>query len=192
MVPDPAALGDRLREAGAQAEFRGMMVDRRYDRSGELLAKDQVVRVREFKAGDGRVTVRLCWKGPTGVTSQGYKSRPELEYELVPLSSDGSPAALLDALGFDLVQQIDRYVELYRLGSAVVRLEWYPRMDTLVEVEGDEAGIEHALRVIGLPRSAYSAEALPAFAARYAARTGTSAALSLAELGRDLPTWKQE
>jgi len=167
-----------------------MMVDRRYDRDGELLAKDHVVRLREYRSDDGNTEFRVSWKGPTGVTAQGYKSRKELEFSLRPINPSASAGELLAALGFEISQEIDRYVELYRLGSAVVRLEWYPRMDVLVEVEGDEPGIERARQVIGLPRSAYSAEALIAFAARYGARTGTPAALSLAELGGGVPTWE--
>ncbi|MGQ0704026.1 MAG: hypothetical protein ACT4PM_12920 [Gemmatimonadales bacterium] len=189
-MPDPAAVRARLLGAGARVEFRGMMVDRRYDRDGELLAKDHVVRLREYRSEDGSSEFRFSWKGPTGVTSQGYKSRRELEFSLRPMTPSASAEDLLAALGFELFQQIDRWVEISGLASAVVRLEWYPRMDVLVEVEGDEAGIEHALRVIGLPRSAYSAEALPAFAARFGSRTGTPAALSLAELGTGVPTWE--
>ena len=166
-----------------------MMVDHRYDRGGALLARDEVVRLREFLHRDGRAEVKLSWKGPTTVTPEGYKSRRELEFEIRPRGPESPPAALLEALGFEEVQRIERYVEYYRLGGAEIRLEWYPRMDVLIEIEGDQGGIETAREVIGLPRSAYSAEPLPAFTARYAERTGTPAALSIEALRGEAPSW---
>ena len=190
-MPDPAGVRERLRQAGADPGFRGMMVDHRYDRAGALLARDEVLRVREFRPppGAGSVEIRISWKGPVSVTAKGYKTRRELEYAIQACGPAGSPFELLGVLGFEEIHRIERYVEYYRLGTADVRLEWYPRMDVLVEVEGDEAGIEAALPVIGLPRTEYSAEPLPMFVARYAARTGSPAVLALGALNGDLPSW---
>jgi hypothetical protein len=100
------------------------------------------------------------------------------------------PQQLLEALGFQVSQRIDRYVEYFHLGDTAVRLEWYPRMDVLIEVEGEEAGIEAALRVIGLPRSEYTAEALVSFATRYAARTGRPPVLGLEPSFAEPPSWE--
>ncbi len=190
MVPDPALVRERLDGAGAQAGFRGIMVDRRYDRGGVLLARDEVLRVREYRFDDGRIESSVSWKGPTAVTAEGYKSRQELEYAIQSRVPDLPPWALFDALGFEEIHRIERYVEYYRFSEADIRLEWYPRMDVLIEVEGEHRSIEAALEVIGLPRASYSAEALPVFAERYAARTGTPAALSLEALGSDVPSWE--
>jgi hypothetical protein len=164
------------------------MLDRRYDRDGSLLARDEVLRLREFRKPDGTTEVRLGWKGPTAVTPEGYKARRELEYEI--REAGFPPEALLEALDFQESYRIDRYVEYYHLGSAVVRLEWYPRMDTLIEVEGDSPGIELALGVIGLARDEFSADSLSAFATRYAARTGKPALLALDPESPDPPTWE--
>lgn len=190
MVPDPVAVRERLGLAGAEAGFRGLMVDRRYDRGGALVARDEVLRIREYRYEDGRSERSVSWKGPTAVTAEGYKSRHELEYAIQSRGVDLPPGALLDALGFEEIHLVERYVECYRLGAADIRLEWYPRMDILIEVEGDHPSIEAALDVIGLPRASYSADALPLFAARYAARTGTPAVLSLGALGSGLPSWE--
>ena len=154
-----------------------------------MLVRDEVLRLREFHSEDGRVETRLSWKGPTEITPEGYKSRKELEYGMRCPDGEGGPA-LLDALGFEEIQRIERYVEYYRMGNADVRLEWYPRMDVLVEVEGDPAGIEAALGAMGLPREAYSAEPLPIFAARFAERTGIPPALCLGALGEESPSWE--
>jgi adenylate cyclase class IV len=164
------------------------MVDRRYDRNDTLLARDHVLRLRELAGSEETSDYLVSWKGPTGVTAEGYKSRTELEYRLRPLRAP--PAELFEKLGYQEVQRIERYVEYYRLAGADVRLEWYPRMDVLVELEGEPEAIEAALPSIGIPREQWLADPLPLFAARYAARTGVPAALSREELKGGVPSWE--
>jgi adenylate cyclase class IV len=163
------------------------MLDRRFDRGGELLARDEVLRLRVFRGAEGSEQFKLGWKGPTAVTPDGYKARRELEYTIEPAGPP--PDELLKALGYEESQRIDRYVEYFLLGGTAVRLEWYPRMDVLIEVEGDAAGIELALRATGLPRTAFTAESLTAFAARYSVRTGTPAQLALHPESGEPPSW---
>ena len=62
--------------------------------------------------------------------------------------------------------------------EATVRLERYPEMDSLVEVEGDPDAIERAIVVTGIARGDFTAEALSEFVRRYEARTGAAARLS--------------
>ena len=78
MVPDPGLVRRRLLAAGARAGFSGMMVDARYDRRGELVARDEVLRLRVFHHADGRRDAILGWKGATGLSTEGYKMRREL------------------------------------------------------------------------------------------------------------------
>ncbi len=188
-MADAGAVRTRLLAAGARPGFAGMLIDQRYDRDGRLLAVDEVLRLRVFRGPDGHDKAVLGWKGTTTVTAEGYKARRELEYGIE--SAGARPEELLEALGYGVIQRIERYVEYYRLGETDVRLEWYPRMDVLIEVEGDEAGIEVALRATGLPRGAFTPEPLPLFAERFAARTGRPAALALAELAGEVPTWER-
>ena len=187
MVPEPAALMAVLAARGAVAGFTGLMEDRRFDRSGELEGRDEVLRVRTFHHPEGRREATVSWKGPVTVTTDGYKRRPELEYRLE--SGEREPAALFRALGFDEVHRIDRQVAYLALVGATLRLEWYPRMDVLLEIEGPPASIEAAIAATGIPRDRFCADPLAAFAARYAERTSRPAVLSLRELGRDIPTW---
>ena len=187
MVADPNAVRIRLVAAGARPGFHGMMSDVRYDRDGELLARDEVLRVRVFEGEAGARESVLGWKGPTRITVDGYKTRPELEYEIRPRT--GAPEEFLQALGYQRIYAIDRYVEYYHLGTADVRLEWYPRMDVLIEVEGDAPGIEAGLRAVGIPRADFTAESLTAFAARYAERTGRPPVLAASDLAGELPSW---
>ncbi len=162
------------------------MIDVRYDRNGELAARDQVLRLRMFRGTGGERAV-IGWKGPVSTSPEGAKLRHELEYEI---QSAGAPLeAFPVALGYLPVNTIERYVEYYHLATAEARLEWYPRMDTLIEIEGDPEGIDSVIDATGIPRSAFTPEPLAVFAGRYATRTGAAAAMTLAELGAELPQW---
>lgn len=163
VVPDPAAVQRALLAAGAILTFRGLLADRRYDRGGALRAKDEVLRTRAYVAAGAITRAQLGWKGPTGRSAEGYKLREERELDVTA----GDPTSFLEALGFAPVHAIDRWIEVYHLGSAEARLEWYPRMDVLVEVEGDMPGIERMIAATGLPRESFTDEALDAFTARY-------------------------
>ncbi len=188
IVPDPAVLRERLAAGGARPAFRGLMEDRRYDRDGQLTARDEVLRVRRFLRADGVITAELTWKGPTRRSADGYKLREELSCRIEPGSDP--PGCIVEALGYTVVQAIDRWVELFELGGAVLRVEWYPRMDVLLEVEGPPEAIETAIRATGLPREGFSAEVLLDFVRRYDARGPRLAALTLAELGDERPAWE--
>jgi hypothetical protein len=79
------------------------------------------------------------------------------------------------------VRGIDRDIAQYELpgehdGPAlIIRFERYPRMDTLVEVEGTPAGIERGIRALDIPRERFSAGRLADFVSAYEARTGQHA-----------------
>lgn len=163
VVPAPDEVRRALRAAGATLTFRGMLHDRRYDRRGEFTARDEVVRLRAYRAADGATRTQLGWKGPTRRSPEGYKVREEREIDLA--AGDGE--AFLAGLGLAPVHAIDRYIEVYELREGHARLEWYPRMDVLMEVEGSPSGIEAIIAVAGLPRDTFTSEALVAFTARY-------------------------
>jgi adenylate cyclase class IV len=187
-VPDPAALRAALHEGGAVLRFHGMMRDRRLDKGGELTGRDQVLRVRLWAEEDEEEALaEVAWKGPAGVSSGGYKQREELTFNI----DDGSAALrVLEMLGYAVVEAIDRYVEVFELDGTIARLEWFPRMDVLVEIEGTPQGIERVIALSGLPRERCLPDSLAAFGERYTARTGRPAILALAELGDEPATWK--
>ncbi len=175
VVSNPGALRERLRAAGAVPRFMGRMTDLRYDRAGELITRDEVLRVRTFHHPDGDEAI-LAWKGPTMRSPEGYKLREEIE---LPVSRpDADPGRLLAALGYQPVHAVEREVEVYRLGDATARLEIYPRMDVLLEVEGEPAAIEHAIAASGIPRSEFTAESLAEFVRRFEERSGQAAVLA--------------
>ncbi len=183
IVPDEGAARSRLERAGARLTFEGRLEDRRYDEpSRRLTRQDQVLRCRTYRDAAGApARAELDWKGRTGA-DHGYKVREELG------TAVGDPDALaqiLDRLGYVLIREIDRVVAQYELDGAVVRFERYPRLDILVEVEGEPDAIERAIAAMDIPRTAFSSARLPDFVAAYEARTGGRAALCARELAGD-------
>ena len=173
-VPSPAALRRALLAAGARLEFRGRMTDRRFDRRGRLARRDEVLRLRVYRsAGEARAHGVLAWKGPAGARG-AYRHRLELEARV---ADPEAVLEILQRLRFSESLRIDRRVEIWRLGRAVLRIERYPRMDTLVEVEGAPRAIERAIVATGLARERFLAKSLPHFVRAYEARTGRRARL---------------
>ncbi len=174
-IDDPDALRAALVRAGARLDFRGDMVDRRFDRDGTLTERDEVLRLREFRPLDGTPAYGvLGWKGPPSKRGM-YRHRAEAEARV---AAPDSVVTILEQLGFTVSLRIDRRVEVYRLGQAVLRLEWYPAMDVLLEVEGEPPEIERAIAATGLARDRFLPESLPYFVAQYEARTGRAALLA--------------
>jgi adenylate cyclase class IV len=172
VVPDPERLRRRLREAGAELRSGGLMIDVLYDRGGGLTLRGEVLRARTYRHAE-RVDFVLAWKGPTQRSPDGYKLREEVE-----LSVAADPEHLLEALGYRPVHVIEREIEVWHLGEAIARLERYPRMDVLVEVEGEPAAIERVVAASGIPRDEFTAEPLAEFVRRYEERTGATAELA--------------
>ena len=174
-VEDPDGLLAALARAGAQLEFRGDMIDRRFDRERSLARRDEILRLRVFRPADGTPPYGvLGWKGAHSMRGR-YRHRAEAEARV---ADPEAVVTILERLGFAVSLRIDRRVEVYRLGRAVLRLEWYPAMDVLLEVEGEPGPIEQAIAVTGLAREAFLPESLPYFVARYEARTGHAALLA--------------
>lgn len=180
-VPDPVDLRTRLLAAGAREVFHGALSDRRFDRpSRELAGSDHVLRLRVYRDAAGARAV-LDWKGTTGY-SEGYKVREELS---APCGDGDTLALMLEHLGYVVIREIDRDIEQFELDGAVLRIERYPRMDVLLEVEGTPEVIERAISLTGIPRANFTSDRLPAFILRYEARTGERAAICSRELSGD-------
>jgi predicted adenylyl cyclase CyaB len=182
VVPDLAAARARVERAGGRLVFEGRLEDRRYDLGDRgLSARDHVLRLRVYRVGGEVTSAALDWKGPTSYAGD-YKVREELSSGV---ADPDTLAALLARLGYVVTREIDREIAQYELGGATVRFERYPRMDVLVEVEGEPQAIEAAVRTVGLPREAFTSDRLPAFVGRYESRTGERAALCDHELDGD-------
>lgn len=178
----PARMAN-VERAGGRLVFRGRLEDCRYDTiDRQLRARDDVLRLRVYR-DERSVHAELGWKGPTRY-EEGYKVRDEYGAR----SPDADALRyILAHMGFIITREIDRDVSQYELGGATVRFERYPRMDDLVEVEGDPGAIERAIAAIGLPREAFTSDRLFDFVRRWQERTGESAALCERELRGEHP-----
>jgi predicted adenylyl cyclase CyaB len=170
----------RLEAAGATLVYEGALEDRRYDTPDRTLADaDHVLRLRVYR--DGAVRTSLDFKGPTAYVD-GFKVRDE---HSVGADDPDALARILEALGYVVTREIDREIAQYTLAGATVRFERYPRMDTLVEVEGEPEAIERAIAALGMSRAAFTTERLPDFVLKYESRTGERAAICTRELAGD-------
>ena len=178
VVDNVACRRAAIEAAGAVLVFSGRLEDRRYD-TGErtLTARDHVLRVRIYR-DEHTVRAELDFKGPTR-REDGYKLRDEIEAQV---TDPDALVAILDRLGYEVTIAIDREIVQYELDGAMIRFETYPRMDHLVEVEGQPDRIERAIEALGLPRDGFLTDRLPDFARRFEERTGTPAAVSHAAL----------
>lgn len=181
VVADPAAMRERLLAAGAREVFAGSLSDRRYDRpTRELALRDLVLRLRVHRDAAG-ARANLDWKGPTGY-ADGFKVREEIS---TPCGDGTAMATMLGHLGYVVIREIDREIEQFELDGAVLRVERYPRMDVLLEVEGAPVAIERAIAATGVPRADFTSDRLPDFILRFEERTGERAAICARELAGD-------
>lgn len=187
VVTNAALVRASLTAYGARCIREGRMTDIRYDRDGVLAAAGEVLRVRSYAPVAGAREGRLAWKGPASRDPDGLRRREEHEVRFDGASDTAT--AMVEALGYRAVAIMDRWVEYWQLADATARLEWYPRMDVLCEVEGTPAGIAAAIAATGIPREAFLPDAIADFVARYEARVGP-AALSLAQLDGAGPSWE--
>ena len=180
IVPDLEATRAALRTAGALLSYKGRLEDKRYDTPERALAlRDHVLRLRVYR--DTTVRAMLDWKGPT-TYQDGYKVREEHSV------SRGHPddlALMLERLGYVVTREIDREIEQYTVAGATVRIERYPRMDVLVEVEGEPDAIERGIVLLALPRALFTSERLPDYVRHFEDRTGQRAAICDRELTGD-------
>lgn len=173
VVDDVVACRKSVERSGGELSFEGKISDRRYDfASGEISARDEILRTRTYVSTTSRKTY-LDWKGPTEVRDV-YKVREEIT---TPVDDAGSLETILEKLGLTVTAEIDREIAQYQLGGATIRFEIYPRMDTLVEVEGEPSAIEAAVEAIGIPRGMFSSRRLTDFVAEFEQRTGVQAAI---------------
>lgn len=183
-VDDMSAARHNIESAGAVLVFEGRLCDRVYDTPDRTLAaQDLVLRLRTYSSATG-VSAHLDWKGPTS-RENGFKVRAELT---TGVSDPAALASILGRLGYEIFGAIDRSIAQYELAAiegetVVVRFETYPRMDTLVEVEGTPGRIEDAIRDLRIPREQFSANRLADFVRAYEARTGRRSAICDSDLG---------
>lgn len=181
VVDDIDACRKRVEKTGGELTFEGRLTDRRYDVMSRALAhRDEVLRVRRYESKD-TVQTHVEWKGPTDIRNS-YKVREEIS---TVVDDFQGLSAILEKLGYVVTREIDRQIVQYRLGATTVRFEIYPRMDTLVEIEGEPPAIEESIEALGMARGEFTSERLQDFVDRFERRTGVRAAISDRELTGD-------
>lgn len=163
----------QLENAGAKLKFAGQLEDTKYDtKNRDLKWKDHGLRLRIYRS-DKKMHASLDWKGPAKRVN-GYKQREEINSNVEDAEA---LAEILEKLGYLVTERIDREIAQYTLHGAMVRFERYPRMDDLVEVEGEPEDIEAAIQALGIPRESFSDGKLSDFVKLYESRAGKKAAL---------------
>ena len=152
----------RLERAGATRVFSGRIEDRRYDtpercarRARHRAAAAHLPRFETARARSSSTRARPR-------TRSGYKVRDE-----VGSTVSGSGGRSRTYSPGSATRSRARSIATSSSGmsqGASVRFERYPRMDDLVEVEGEPETIERAIAALGISRSAYTAERLTDFA----------------------------
>ncbi|HVO43114.1 MAG TPA: class IV adenylate cyclase [Aggregatilineales bacterium] len=140
-VPDLAAIARRLQALGAElAAPRVYEKNIRYEDAGETLTPaGRVVRLRQ----DTRA--RLTYKEP-GTLAGKFLTRTELE---ITVSDFEITDLILQKLGYHSAWIYEKYRTTYTLDGCEVVLDEMP-FGALIEIEGDEACIEMALKKLGL------------------------------------------
>ncbi len=127
---DLAAVRERLGELGAERQAAAAFEDNLvFDRGGELQESGCLLRLRSDRRG-----ARLTFKGPARFEGN-LKLRQERE---TGVDDAAGTRALLESLGYAVVQRYQKMREEWRLGSVVVALDHTPIGD-FVEFEGAKA-----------------------------------------------------
>ena len=123
-------LRERLQAAEAERLCSSALEDNLiWDRDGELVESGCLLRLRFDSHG-----ARLTYKGPP-TYEDGLKIREEIE---TGVEKPAELQAILENLGYEQIQQYQKYREEWRLGGVIICLDRTPIGD-FVEFEGDAA-----------------------------------------------------
>lgn len=141
-VADPAAVRDRIRQAGARLTGKSFEHNVRFeDRDRSLVRKNALLRLRQ---SGGRA--ELTYKGEPPEKNRDFKVHRELE---LVVDDFDTAAGILEALGFHAEQVYEKERETYALGRTVLCLDRMPFGDFL-EIEGEPGAIREAAQKLGL------------------------------------------
>lgn len=143
-VPSHEALRPLLEAMGATQAGSEQEINRVLDDQDSSLQRgSQLLRVRSADKNT------LTWKGPAaGQDPHGHKAREELEVVFAGDAAD-TLLALLARLGYVEVLRYFKRRETWRWQGAVIALD-HLEFGDFVEIEGEAAAIQHALRLLHL------------------------------------------
>ena len=146
-LADPAAMREKLADAGAQSLGTTTQGDTYYDTpDGKLWKSDQGFRIRIEQTPKSNRQVVLTHKGPR--RGGDVKIRPEAEQIF---SSAESAGAVLESMGLCPCLSFQKRRESYQLGEARIALDELPQLGFFLEIEADsEAAVQRARKALGL------------------------------------------
>lgn len=170
-IDDLNKFRDQLNIAGAKMSQKGFMQDYYFDNPFlNLKSKNQKLRIRAI---DYKL-IQLCWKGPISVDKQ-TKIREEIE---VGVKNVEPLIKIFEKLGFQNTRFYERYFETYLLYDVKIRIEQFPIMDILFEIEGEQHLINRAVTHLNISKDVFGPKTLVSFIKEYEIRNGTPAKLS--------------
>lgn len=170
-IDDINKFRDQLNRAGAKMSQKGFMQDYYFDNPFlDLKSKNQKLRIRAI---DYKL-IQLCWKGPISVDKQ-TKIREEIE---VSVKNVEPLIKIFEKLGFQNTRFYERYFETYLLYDVKIRIEQFPIMDILVEIEGEQHLIDRVVTRLNISKDVFGPKTLVSFIKKYEIRNGTHAKLS--------------
>ncbi len=170
-IDDLNKFRDQLNIAGAKMTQKGFMQDYYFDNPFlNLKSKNQKLRIRAI---DYKL-IQLCWKGPISVDKQ-TKIREEIE---VGVKNVEPLIKIFEKLGFQNTRFYERYFETYLLYDVKIRIEQFPIMDILFEIEGEQHLINRAVTHLDISKDVFGPKTLVSFIKEYEIRNGTPAKLS--------------
>lgn len=145
-VDDLAAIEQRLIEADGSRFHDLHQKDLIFDRPDRTLRRtDSNLRIRLEQCGD-MTEITICYKGR--LQSAELKKREEIELKVADYEVS---RLLLEALGFEVVMELDKHRRMAKLNDCLVCLDRITDLGTYVEIEGpSEEKIYQVIEMLGL------------------------------------------
>lgn len=141
-VKNPMQIRAILKELGAKKIAGGSETNEFFDRQGSLSRKRIALRLRRFGK---KATLTL--KGPR--LRSRFTKRPEIE-----APADYQPIKkILRLSGFRVIRRYQKDRELYRLGKALITLDWLRKFGWFLEIEAQAGVIARLERKLQLGRA---------------------------------------
>jgi adenylate cyclase class 2 len=154
-VPSHEPLLPRLNQMGAMHAGQEQEINRILDTAaGMLVQRRQILRVRTTPAG------MLTWKAPAPATDEsGHKTRHELEVHIAEAEVD-TLLQVLEQLGFREVLRYEKQRDHWRWRGVQIELDRLV-FGRFVEIEGEAAAIDEALRLLDLQQAPRESRSYP-------------------------------
>lgn len=146
-LPDPESIRERLGVLGTEPASEPVFErNLRFENAaGDLRRQQALLRLRQDRSA------RLTYKGPPGAAGAGLEGAVKVFRELeVSVSDFDRTRAILEAVGFSVVQSYEKWRQTFAIDGAECCLDILP-YGTFLEIEGPAATIRSVSRRLELP-----------------------------------------